>query len=475
MNESVLHDNIQAATILSSIFSSAYGPKGMNKLLVDNIGDTFVTKDGAFITDNIEIKHPIAKLIAEAGETMQEEVGDGSKQAIILTGELLKKAGELVSEGMHPMMIVKGYQQALNKALRVLGEESTKKDGKHVIKNLVKTALLNNEFLANAVLDAVKGASVDDVLILKKPGQAVNTTVINGVVIDKERVHSSMPDKVLDARILITKTPLEVRGTVTNSEFEIESPNQLRRLLQEEHESIKQLVKFISDSGVNVVLCQKGISDQAQEYLAKKGILAVRRVREKDINALLKATGAELISDLTSIKKDALGTGSVYTKRVGDERLTFINDCPGKVKTILVRGATEQVTSELEKSINNALGVVKAFTREGAFIPGAGVIEHLISRGLKKNLPSGKEQLAYLGFAESLNKLVKVLINNSGQKIVDLMPRINRDRGVNPNGGLLNPLKKGVIEPVLLKRQAITTATETAIMILRIDEIIKGK
>ncbi|MBD3312269.1 thermosome subunit, partial [archaeon] len=409
MNKSVLDDNIQAAVILSSIFRSAYGPKGMNKLLVDNIGDTFVTKDGASIIDNIEVKHPVAKLLAEAAETMEEEVGDGSKTAVILAGELLKKAGELVSEGMHPMMIVKGYQLALNKTLRVLDKKSLKNSDKGVVKSLIKTALLTNDYLTETVYEAVKDTSVEDITTLKKRsrGEAV---VVNGVVIDKERVHPGMPKKAVNAKILVTKTPLEVRETATSSELEITSPSQLSSLLEKEHESIKEVISSIKKSGADVVLCQKGISDQAQEYLAKNGVIGVRRIREKDINYLLKATDAKLVSDLTTIKPSDLGTGDVYTERVGDERLTFINNCPGGVKTILIRGATEQLIDEVEKSVLNALGVVKAFRAEKSYVPGAGVIEKIISNELLKKLPGGKEQLSYTAFAKALEKVIQALI-----------------------------------------------------------------
>lgn len=474
MNKSVLEDNIRAAVILSSVFRSAYGPKGMNKLLVDNIGDTFVTKNGASIIDNIEVKHPVAKLLAEVAETMDEEVGDGSKSAVILAGELLKKAGELVGEGMHPMMIIKGYQLALNKALRVLDKKSLKKCDKEVVKSLIKTALLNNDYLTDIVYEAVKNTRVEDVTTLKKRSRG-ETRVVNGVVIDKERVHPGMPEKAINAKILLTKTPLEVRETATSSELEITSPSQLSSVLEKEHESITRVISSIKESGANVVLCQKGISDQAQEYLAKNGIIGVRRIREKDIKILVKATSAKLVNDLTNIKSSDLGTGSVFTERVGDERLTFINNCPGGVKTILIRGVTEQLIDEVEKSVLNALGVIKAFRTEKGYVPGAGVIEKIISNELLKRLPEGKEQLSYTAFAEAFKKVIGSLITNSGQRVMDLMPRINASKGVNPEGGTLNPLKNGVIEPAVMKRQAITSAAETAIMILRIDEILTGR
>jgi chaperonin GroEL (HSP60 family) len=444
MKKTILSDNVQAAVFLSDAFTNALGPEGMNKLLVDNLGDSYVTNDGATIIDKMEVKHPIAKLILETGKTMEEEIGDGTKTAIILTGELLKQAQKLISKGMHPTMIIKGYRKALKDALNIL----TKKTVKGTLSKLVSTVMKGTDV---PVLEAVKETPTQNVLILKKTGKRIETQVINGVVIDKERVHPRMPEKISKARILITKTPLEVKTTETSAEIIIKDPSQLKSFLERETNTIKAIISSIKSSGANAVLCQKGIDDKAQEMLAREGILGIRRIRESDINALLKATKARLVSDLLNINPSDLGTGSIRTEKIGDERLTIISECPGNVKTIIVRGSTEQVANEIERSVNKALGVINTIRKDERYVQGAGITEVMLQKELMKNSLQGKERISYEAFAQALKKIRQTLERNTGE------------------------LSKDVIEPLSLKTQALTSATETVVMILRIDGVLRAK
>jgi len=473
MKQSILKDNIQAAVYLSNTLASTLGPKGMDKLLVDNLGDTFVTNDGATIVGKIEIQHPVAKLISRVAATMEEEIGDGTTSAVILTGELLKQAQELINQGMHPTKIINGYRQALKDSLKIL-ESKSKKIQTDDVRNLISTALTgkvtNKEQITKVVMEAIENTEINNILIIKKKGQ--DTKVIKGVIIDKERVHPRMPEQVKNARVLVTKTPLEVRNPETDAEITINNPTQLASFLEKEHQIIQEMIKVIKDSGANVVLCQKGIDDKAQELLARAGIMAIRRIREKDIEALVLATGARL-TELGNLKPSDLGRGYVTTERVGDERLTIIKQCPGNVKTILIKGSTEQLIDETERCIKDALGIIKTIRENEAYVPGAGSIENILYKELMKKRVKGREQLSYEGFAKAMKSITKTLIKNSGQNPLDLT--LNENEGVNSEGGTLNPLKEGIIEPLKLKNQAITSATETAVMILRIDEILKGK
>jgi len=473
MKQSIVKDNIQAALILSEALATTLGPKGMNKLLVDNIGDTYVTNNGTTITDNIEISHPIAKLVAEVTKTMDEEVGDGSTSTVILTGELLRQASELIDKGVHQTVIINGYRQALKDSLNYLDQIASKEER---FKDLISTSLKNKELITE-LLKALKDTNTDDIIIIKKIGKRLeDTKTINGLLIDKEPVHERMPKSVGKARVLITKTPLEFKNTETEAEIMIDKPAQLQQFLSEERRKLKNMINSIKESGVKVVLCQKGIDDKAQELLAREGIIGIRRIREKDINFLLRATGARLVSDLLNIKQNDLGEGSVKVERFGDEKRTLISNYPGKVKTILVRGSTNQILDEVEKNLEKTLILTNVIRKEPEWVPGAGYTEIRLHKDLMNNKLESKEQMSYESYAKALIEVTKKLISNTGQKPLELLPEmISQELGVNSEGRLINSSKQGVIEPLKLKKQQLISATETAIMILRIDEILKGK
>lgn len=481
MNKTVLEKNIQAAITLTDMLATSLGPKGMDKMLIDNIGDVNVTNDGFTIIDKIEIKHPIAKLIAETSKTLDKEVGDGTTSTVLLTGELLKQALKLLKEGIHPTIIIDGYKKALNESLNALKEESLNNTDNNTLKKLVITSLsgkmTDKEELTKIILFAVTDTIIENILIIKKTGQGMNNTkVINGIVIDKEPVHPRMPTSLINPRILITKTPLEIEKTETSMELRITRPEQLQNFLKQEHEKITRITESIIKSGTKIVLAQKGISEKAQEILARAGIIGIRRIREKDIDSIIKATGARLIDDLNNINEKELGTaGKVYTEKIGDEKLTIISDCPKKIKTIIIRASTKQALDEIERCINDALGVVKTIRSDNSYVPGAGLIEIILYKKIKDK-GKGKEKLVFEAYAKSLLKITESLIKNSGMKISELMPElISTQKGISTEGKPINPIENGIIEPLRLKQQVITSATETAIMILKIDEILKGK
>lgn len=479
--KSVLEENIQAAIELTDMLASSLGPKGMDKMLVDNIGDVHVTNDGFTIIDKMEIKHPIAKIVAETAKTQDKEAGDGTTTVIVLTGELLKQALQLIKAGIHPTIITQAYAKALKDAIRILRSKAVKTVTEADLENMISTALTgkptSTKHLTQVVLDAVKNTETDDILIVKKAGNSVEESrTIKGVLIDKEPVHPRMSTEAMNAKVLITRTPLEIEKTEVSTEIMIQDPAQLSTFLTQENNAIKKKTDSIINSGAKIAVFQKGISEKAQESLARAGIIALRRVREKDIDMLLKATKSRLAEDLESIKPEDLGTAELLkVEKIGDEKLTLIQGA-GNVSTILIRGGTKQVIEEAERTINDALGVVRIIRKEQAYLPGAGLTELIISKELMNNTLKGKERLAYEGFSNALKKVTETLVRNTGAKPLDLMPELtSQNKGVSIEGTPINPISEGVIEPLKVKEQAITSATETAIMILRIDEILKGK
>ncbi|MFA5405805.1 MAG: TCP-1/cpn60 chaperonin family protein [Candidatus Nanoarchaeia archaeon] len=467
--KSIINDNIEAVIGLSDLVATTLGPVGMNKLLVDNIGDMTVTNDGGVIIDKIELNHPVVKLVAETAKGLSV---DGRKTVIVLTGELLRQAGKLLEQGLKPAQIINGYDLALKDSLKILRAQSIKGE----LKNAINTSI-NNDLITSLIVESVSKALPDDVRVIKKTGGNVSDSrLINGLMIDKERVHSGMPSKVKQARILITKTPLEPRTTEFNAGVEINSPSELSHLINNENESINRVIKAIINSGANVIFCQKGISDYAQELLARNNILAIRRVREDDIKLLIKATGASLVSNIIEVKESDLGNaGLISTEQFSDERLTVINDCAGRVVTIMVRGSTKQVVDETEQLIKKGLGIARLLTKSVNCVPGAGAIELIISNELSKSNINGRESISYQSFALSVKRIIELLAINSGVKAIDLMTHLKNGEGINAEGGIINPLKEGIIEPLIIKEQVFTSATETANMILRIDGILKGK
>ncbi|KHO46633.1 MAG: thermosome [archaeon GW2011_AR3] len=492
--------NIMAAKAVAETVRTTLGPKGMDKMLVDSMGDVTVTNDGVTILEEMNIEHPSAKMIVEIAKTQENEVGDGTTTAVVLAGELLKNAEELLNQNIHPTVVAKGYRIASEKAqviLNAISEKITKEDNDSLIKIATtamtgKGAEYSKEKLAKMTVDAVKmivesdgNIDSENVKIEKRSGApADDSMLIKGVLIDKERVHPGMPRQVKNAKIALIDKEIEISKTEIDSKIEITSPDQMQAFLDQEEKMLKNLVEKILSSGANVVICQKGIDDVAQYFMSKKGVYAVRRVSESDMKRLARATGGRVVSNIHDLDKSDLGfSGSVEEKKVGDEQYTFIQDCKNpKAVTLLVRGGTEHVTNEIERAISDAVGDVIAALRVGKIVGGAGAVEIELSKQLYKfaNSLSGKEQLAAKAFAQSLEVIPKTLAENAGLDPIDVLTELKaaHDKGqkwagINVfTGKVMDAMKNGVVEPLKIKTQAVSSASEVAIMILRIDDLI---
>jgi thermosome len=498
--------NIMAARVIAEAVKSTLGPRGMDKMLVDSLGDVVITNDGVTILKEMDVEHPAAKMIIEVAKTQENEVGDGTTTAVVLAGELLKRAEELLDQDIHPTIIARGYRLAASKALEFLNEIAISIDvnDEELLKRIAATAITGKhaeyavDHLASLVVNAIKrvaekteeGYEVDEdnIKIEKRQGGGVTETeLVEGIVIDKEVVHAGMPKRVKDAKIAVLKAALEVKETETDAEIRITDPDQLQKFIEQEEKMIRDMVDKIAGVGANVVFCQKGIDDLAQYYLAKAGILAVRRVKQSDIEKIAKATGAKILTDLRDIKPEDLGEASlVEEKKVGDENMVFVRGCKNpKAVTILVRGGTEHVVDEVERSLTDAIKVTKAAIESGKVVAGGGAPEIELSLRLKQWAPSlgGREQLAAEAFANSLEVIPRALAENAGLDPIDILVELRRAHeenkttyGVNVFSGKVVCMKEvGVLEPLEVKKQAISSATEVAIMILRIDDVIAAK
>ncbi len=496
-------NNIAAAKAIADAVRTTLGPKGMDKMLVDSVGDIVITNDGVTILEEMEIEHPAAKMLVEVAKTQNEEVGDGTTTSVVIAGELLKKAEELLDQDIHPTVITYGYNLAKQEALKVLEEMAipvSLEDEEMLIK-IAKTAMTGksaeraSDKLAKIVVDAVRKVAKiengkviidkEDIKRVKKHGaSAEETELIEGIVIDKEVVHPGMPKAVKDAKIALIDTPLEVKETETDAQIRITSPEQLQAFIEQEEKMLMEMVNKIVKSGANVVFCQKGIDDLAQHYLAKNGILAARRVKKSDMEALAKATGAKIVSNLDDLSQDALGYAAlVEEKRIAGEEIIFVRGCKDpKAVSILVRGSTEHVTDEVDRAIEDAIGAVASSLELGKVVPGAGAPEVEVARKLREfaeSLP-GKEQLAVMAFADALEIIPRSLAENAGLDSIDILVslRAEHDKG-NKNAGvdvfegkIVDAVEKGIVEPLKVKSQAIKSAAEAAEMILRIDDVI---
>ncbi|MBC7114874.1 MAG: TCP-1/cpn60 chaperonin family protein, partial [Archaeoglobi archaeon] len=422
--------NIMAAKIVAEAVRSTLGPRGMDKMLVDSLGDVVITNDGATILKEIDVEHPAAKMIVEVAKTQDEEVGDGTTTAVVLAGELLKKAEELLEHEIHPTVIANGYKLAANKAEEILNEMAVDVRGENLdefLKKIARTAITGKspegarEYLAELAVKAVKAVmdedgkvDVENVKMEKKVGGSINDTkFVNGIVIDKEVVHPGMPKRVENARIALINSALEVEDTEVDAKIRITSPDQLKAFLDEEERILREMVEKIKESGANVVFCQKGIDDLAQHYLAKAGILAVRRVKKSDMEKLARATGAKIVTKIESISPEDLGKAELVEERkVGDDRMVFVEGCENpKSVTILLQGGTEHVVDELERGMNDMLHVVAEVLESGKILPGGGAPEIELSLRLREFAAtlSGREQLAAEAFAEAMEIIPKTL------------------------------------------------------------------
>jgi thermosome len=497
------HTNIEAARIVAETVKSSLGPKGMDKMLVDSFGDVTITSDGRTILDEMDIQHPAAKMMLEVAKTQDNEAGDGTTTAVIISGELLNKAQELIERNVHPTIIIDGYKKASEKALEVLENIAMKIDPtttdypKKVAMTSMASKLVadHREYLADIAVKAMLAvaekdgdkykADVDDVKVEKKPGESVrDTKLIQGIVLDKEVAHSGMPKRVEKAKIALLDCPLEIEKTEFDAKINIESPEQMEGFLKQEEDMLRDMVDKVAKTGANVLLCEKGIDDMAQHFLARKGILAVRRNKKSDMEKLAKATGGKIVTNLDSITSADLGYAALVEERkIGDDKMTFIEGCKHpKAVTILIRGGTQRIVDEAERSVHDALCVVRDVIEEPKIVAGGGAPELEVSRMLKKyaeTLP-GREQLAVRAFAEALEAVPTTLTENAGLDPIDILSDLRSRHekgevwaGIEVNSGKAQDMTKaGVYEPLAVKKQIIKSATEASTMILKIDDVI---
>ncbi len=497
------HANIMAAKIVAESVKSALGPKGMDKMLVDSLGDVTITSDGRTILDEMDIQHPAAKMMVEVSKTQDNEVGDGTTSIVIIAGELLGKSEELIDKNVHPTVIIDGYRKAGEKALEVLDKIAKKVNStdREWLKKVAVTSMASKlvadhkELLADIASQAVLHVTeksdkefrvdLDDIMVEKKPGESVSDTkLINGIVIDKEVVHPGMPKRVEKAKIILLDTPLEIEKTEFDAKINIESPEQMEAFLQQEETMLKDMVEKVAKTGSNVVIAQKGIDDLAQHFLARKQILTARRVKKSDMEKLAKATGGKIVSNLDDMSASDLGHAELVEERkIGDDKMTFIEGCKNpKSVAILIRGGTERIVAEAERSIHDALCVARDIVREPKIIAGGGAPELEMAKALRdyaQTLP-GREQLAVIAYAEALEAIPLTLAENAGLDPIDILSELRARHekgevwaGIEViEGKPKNMEKAGVFEPLAVKKQIIKSATEAATMILKIDDVI---
>ncbi|WP_292370486.1 thermosome subunit alpha [Methanoregula sp. UBA64] len=492
--------NITAAMAVASAVRTTLGPKGMDKMLVDTIGDVVITNDGVTILKEMDIEHPAAKMMVEVAKTQDDEVGDGTTTAVVIGGELLKKAEALLEQDVHPTIIAAGYRQAAEKAQEFLKDIAfdVKATDKAMLKKIAETAMTgksaeaSKDKLCDLVVKAVTMVAESDgtvdtdfIKVEKKTGGSIDDSeIVEGVLVDKERVHPAMPKKVTGAKILLLNAAVEFKKTEVDAEINITHPDQLQAFLDEEERMVKGIVDKIQKSGANVLFCQKGIDDIAQHYLAKAGIFAVRRVKKSDMEKLARATGGSLVSSIDAISKEELGkAGLVEERKVSGEEMTFVEQCKNpKAVSIIVRGGTEHVVDELERAINDALRVVAVVVEDKKVVAGGGAPETELSLRLREYAASvgGRSQLAIEAFASALEIIPRTLAENAGLDPIDMLVEIRaahekgkKTYGLNVYEGKVIDMKAaGVVEPLRVKTQAISSAAEAAIMILRIDDVI---
>ncbi len=489
-------NNILAGKVLAETVRTTLGPKGMDKMLVDGLGDIVVTNDGVTILKEMDIDHPAAKMLVEVAKTQEDEVGDGTTTAVIIAGELLKQSENLLDMDIHPTIIAMGYRQAAEKAQEILEDIAIDDINTAMLNKVAITAMTGKgtekarEPLAKIVVEAVEQVAedgkvdIDHIKIEKKEGASVEETeLVQGVIVDKERVHQGMPDSIKDAKIALINSAIEVKETEVDAEIRITDPSQMQAFIEQEENMLKEMVDKIADAGANVLFCQKGIDDLAQHYLSKAGILAVRRVKKSDIEKLSKATGANVVSNVEDLVAGDLGlAGSVEEKKVSGEDMIFVEECSEpKAVTLLIRGSTKHIADEIKRAMEDAIGVVAATVEDGKVVAGGGAPEVAIAKKLKDYAESisGREQLAVNAFAESLEVVPKTLAENAGidsiDSLVDLRAAHEKSNtmGLNVFNGEVTDMKEaGVIEPKRVKKQAIQSASEAAEMILRIDDVI---
>jgi archaeal chaperonin len=499
-------NNIMAARVIGEVLKTTLGPRGMDKMLIDNLGDITITNDGATILNEIEVEHPAAKMMVEIAKTQDDMVGDGTTTAVVLASELLKKAEELLDQNIHPTILVSGYRKAAQKAIEVVGKTAMPIDVKDR-KIMLKVALTSmgskavgsaKEHLAEIAIDAVtqvaeqRGdktiADIDNIQMIKKAGKSLlETQLVQGIIVDKEIVHPGMPRKKENAKIALLDSALEIEKTEMSAEIRIRDPNQMKAFLDQENDMLEKMATQIKASGADIVFCQKGIDDMVQHYLAKAGIMAARRVKESDMEKLARATGGKITNNLEDLKASDLGVaGMVEERKIGDDKMIFVEKCkdPHSV-AILIRAGLERMVDEAERAMTDALSVISDVVENNKIVAGGGAVEIEVAKELRKyaNKVGGREQLAIEAFADAMEVIPRALAENAGLEPIDILVSLRQAHdkedgkymGINVfTGKIQNSIDNGVIEPIVVKEQAIKSASESACMILRIDDVISS-
>jgi archaeal chaperonin len=499
-------NNIMAARVIGEVLKTTLGPRGMDKMLIDNLGDITITNDGATILNEIEVEHPAAKMMVEIAKTQDDMVGDGTTTAVVLASELLKKAEELLEQNIHPTILVSGYRKASQKAIEIVGKVSITVDVNDK-KTLLKIALTSmgskavggaKEHLAQISIDAVSEiaekrgdqtiADIDNIQLIKKTGKSLlETQLVQGIIVDKEIVHPGMPRKKENAKIALLDSALEIEKTEISAEIRIKEASQMQAFLNQENDMMQAMASKIKKSGAAVVFCQKGVDDMVQHYLAKEGIIVARRVKESDMEKLSRATGGRIISDLDDLKPADLGlAGLVEERKIGDDKMIFVEKCkaPHSV-AILIRAGLERLVDEAERAMVDSLSVVSDVIENNRIVAGGGAVEIEVAKELRKYATKvgGREQLAIEAFADAIEVIPRALAENAGLEPIDILVELRQAhdkedgkyKGINVfTGKIQNSVDNGVIEPSIVKEQALKSAAESACMILRIDDVISS-
>jgi len=498
-------NNIAAAKAVADSVRSTLGPKGMDKMLVDSMGDVVITNDGATILKEMDIEHPAAKMIIEVAKTQEQHCYDGTTSAVVLSGELLKRSEDLIEQNVHPTVICEGFRLAAEKAISLLdGHGISTNDNDAILLEVAKTSFTGKSagavksFMADICVRAVNAVGVvdegerivdlSDIKVEKRQGGSIkDSTLIDGILLDKERVHAGMPRSINDAKIALINSAVEVKKTEVDAKIQITDPNQLASFLAEEENYIRGLVEKITASGANVLICQKGIDELAQHYLSKAGVFTIRRAKKSDMEALSKATGAQIVTNMDDLSAQDLGHAArVEERKIGESDMTFVTGCPeAKSVSVLLRGGTEHVVDEIRRAFDDAVGVVSVAWEDGAVLTGGGSVLAALSRDLRTYAETigGREQMAIEAFASALEIIPRTLAENAGLDPVTTLIALRKAHadgashaGINVyEGGVVDMKDGNVLEPLRVVEQAIQSATETAIMILRIDDVISSK
>ena len=497
-------NNIMAALVVAETIKTTLGPRGMDKMLIDSMGDITITNDGAAILDEIDVEHPAAKMMVEIAKNQDKMVGDGTTTVVVLSGELLRRAEELLDQNIHPTVIISGYRKATQKAMNVLEKVAVPVDleDRDSLKKVAMTSMRSKavgparDFLAEIAINAVKQiaekrgesmlADIDNIQLVKKEGKSIlDTILIKGIILDKEVVHAGMPKRVENAKIALLNAALEVEKTEISAEIRIRDPSQIKAFLDQETTMLREMVEKIAATGVNVLVCQKGIDDMAQHFLAKHGILSVRRAKESDMEKLSRATGGKVVTNIDDLKPGDLGHADLVEERkIGDDKMVFVEGCKDpKSVSLLIRAGLERMVDEAERALKDALSVVADVIEKNKIVAGGGAIEAEIAKELHKyaSKVGGREQMAISTFADAMEIVPKALSDNAGLESIDVLVNLRAAHekpkgqfmGVDVfSGKIVDMYEEGVLEPLVVKEHAVKSAAEAASMILRIDDIV---